>query len=138
MAARRIPTILTQLSKEEKMEVQAIYDATGIPRYLEDDTRPFRQPHPMIPKAAFLGGGKTPTAGEITLAHHGILFLDEFMEFKTEMYRSTQTAIGRWNNRYHQKWDLPQVSGRLSTDRHHESMSLRLWIGRWDLPMYLS
>lgn len=84
MAARRIPTILPQLSKEEKMEVQAIYDATGIPRYLEDDTRPFRQPHPMIPKAAFLGGGKTPTAGEITLAHHGILFLDEFMEFKTE------------------------------------------------------
>ena len=84
MAARRIPTILPQLSKEEKMEVQAIYDATGIPRYLEDDTRPFRQPHPMIPKAAFLGGGKTPTAGEITLAHHGILFLDEFMEFKNQ------------------------------------------------------
>ena len=47
------------------------------------------------------------------------------------MYRSTQTATGRWNDRYHQKWDLPQVSGRLSTDRHHESMSLRLWIGRW-------
>ena len=74
MAARRIPTILPPLSKEEKMEVQAIYDATGIQRYLEDNTRPFRQPHPMIPKAAFLGGGKTPTAGEITLAHHGSYF----------------------------------------------------------------
>ncbi len=45
MAARRIPTIFPPLSKEEKMEVHAIYDATGIPRYLEDDTRPFRQPH---------------------------------------------------------------------------------------------
>ena len=84
MAAKRIPTILPPLTNEEKMEVQAIYDATGIPRYLEDDTRPFRQPHPLIPKAAFLGGGRVPKAGEITLAHHGILFLDEFMEFKTE------------------------------------------------------
>lgn len=93
MAARRIPTILPQLSKEEKMEVQAIYDATGIPRYLEDDTRPFRQPHPMIPKAAFLGGGKTPTAGEITLAHHGILFLDEFMEFKTECIEALRQPL---------------------------------------------
>ena len=82
MAAKRIPTILPPLTNEEKMEVQAIYDATGIPRDLEDDTRPFRQPHPLIPKAAFLGGGRVPKAGEITLAHHGILFLDEFMEFK--------------------------------------------------------
>ena len=93
MAARRIPTILPPLSKEEKMEVQAIYDATGIQRYLEDNTRPFRQPHPMIPKAAFLGGGKTPTAGEITLAHHGILFLDEFMEFKTECIEALRQPL---------------------------------------------
>ena len=83
----------TTYQKEEKMEVQAIYDATGIPRYLEDDTRPFRQPHPMIPKAAFLGGGKTPTAGEITLAHHGILFLDEFMEFKTECIEALRQPL---------------------------------------------
>lgn len=75
------------------MEVQAIYDATGIQRYLEDNTRPFRQPHPMIPKAAFLGGGKTPTAGEITLAHHGILFLDEFMEFKTECIEALRQPL---------------------------------------------
>ena len=93
MAARRIPTILPPLSKEEKMEVQAIYDATGIPRSFEDATRPFRQPHPMIPKAAFLGGGKTPTAGEITLAHHGILFLDEFMEFKTECIEALRQPL---------------------------------------------
>ncbi len=75
------------------MEVQAIYDATGIQRYLEDNTRPFRQPHPMIPKAAFLGGGKTPTAGEITLAHYGILFLDEFMEFKTECIEALRQPL---------------------------------------------
>ena len=82
------------------MEVQAIYDATGIQRYLEDNTRPFRQPHPMIPKAAFLGGGKTPTAGEITLAHHGILFLDEFMEFKTECIEALRQPL-----------DLKKLSG---------------------------
>lgn len=93
MAAKRIPTILPPLSKEEKMEVQAIYDATGIPRYLEDDTRPFRQPHPLIPKAAFLGGGRIPKAGEITLAHHGILFMDEFMEFKTECIEALRQPL---------------------------------------------
>ena len=47
----------------------------------------------MIPKAAFLGGGKTPTAGEITLAHHGILFLDEFMEFKTECIEALRQPL---------------------------------------------
>lgn len=93
MAAKRIPTILPPLSNEEKMEVQAIYDATGIPRYLEDDTRPFRQPHPLIPKGAFLGGGRIPKAGEITLAHHGILFLDEFMEFKTECIEALRQPL---------------------------------------------
>ena len=135
MAARRIPTILPQLSKEEKMEVQAIYDATGIPRYLEDDTRPFRQPHPMIPKAAFLGGGKTPTAGEITLAHHGILFLDEFMEFKTECIEALRQPLEDGtiditrNGIYHK---FPADFQLIAT------MSLWLWIGRWDLPMYLS
>ena len=93
MAARRIPTILPPLSKEEKMEVQSIYDATGIPRCLEDDTRPFRQPHSLIPKGAFLGGGVTPQAGEITLAHRGILFLDEFTEFKTECIESLRQPL---------------------------------------------
>lgn len=93
MAARRIKTILPPLSKEEKMEVQSIYDATGIPRSLEDDERPFRQPHPLIPKAAFLGGGTTPQAGEITLAHHGILFLDEFTEFKTECIEAMRQPL---------------------------------------------
>ena len=93
MAARRIPTILPPLSKEEKMEVQSIYDATGIPRQFKDNTRPFRQPHSLIPKAAFLGGGTTPQAGEITLAHHGILFLDEFMEFRTECIEAMRQPL---------------------------------------------
>lgn len=93
MAARRIKTILPPLTKEEKMEVQSIYDATGIPRFLEDNERPFRQPHPLIPKAAFLGGGTTPQAGEITLAHHGILFLDEFTEFKTECIEAMRQPL---------------------------------------------
>lgn len=110
----------------------------GIPRYLEDDTRPFRQPHPMIPKAAFLGGGKTPTAGEITLAHHGILFLDEFMEFKTECIEALRQPLEDGtiditrNGIYHK---FPADFQLIAT---MESMSLWLWIGRWNLPMYLS
>lgn len=84
MAVRRIPTILPQLSKNERLEVQSIYDAAEISRNLLDPRPPFRAPHSTIPRAAFLGGGKIPKAGEITLAHHGILFMDEFMEYRTE------------------------------------------------------
>lgn len=84
MALRRIPALLSQLSTGQRLEVQSIYDATGIPRNIKDKRPPFRMPHSTIPRAAFLGGGNMPRAGEITLAHHGVLFLDEFMEYRTE------------------------------------------------------
>lgn len=84
MALRRIPTILPELSTEDRLEVQSIYDAAGISRNLMDPRPPFRTPHSTIPRAAFLGGGKMPKAGEITLSHHGILFMDEFMEYRVE------------------------------------------------------
>lgn len=84
MAVKRIPTILPELSAEHRLEVQSIYDASGIPRHLMDPRPPFRTPHSTITRAALLGGGKIPGAGEITLAHHGIMFMDELIDFRTE------------------------------------------------------
>mgnify|MGYP002623195889 FL=1 len=83
LLASRIPTILPQLSPEESLETTQIYSATGRLNAGESllMTRPFRAPHHTISEAGLVGGGSTPSPGEISLAHNGILFLDELPEF---------------------------------------------------------
>lgn len=84
MAARRVPTIMPELSKEEAMEISNIYSAAGLlrepPYFIKE--RPFRSPHHTITASALAGGGARPKVGEISLAHGGVLFLDELTEFK--------------------------------------------------------
>ncbi len=83
MLAKRLPTILPMLSAEESVETTRIYSATG--RLAAGQPllarRPFRAPHHTISNAGLVGGGSTPTPGEISLAHNGVLFLDELPEF---------------------------------------------------------
>lgn len=84
MVARRIPTILPRLSLEEALEVSRIYSVCGLlsqekPLIL---TRPFRSPHHTVSSFALVGGGRVPKPGEISLADHGVLFLDELPEFQ--------------------------------------------------------
>lgn len=83
LLAQRLATILPELSAEESLETTRIYSAVG---RLDNGqslmlTRPFRSPHHTISEAGLVGGGSTPTPGEISLAHNGILFLDELPEF---------------------------------------------------------
>ena len=80
MLARRIPTVLPEMTRGEALETTKIYSALGLAHGLIE-TRPFRAPHHTISPAALLGGGSTPRPGEISLAHNGVLFLDEFPEF---------------------------------------------------------
>ena len=83
MLARRMPGILPTLTFEEALEVTAIHSVAGaLPAggTLLDD-RPFRAPHHTASDAALVGGGTQPRPGDITLAHHGVLFLDELPEF---------------------------------------------------------
>jgi magnesium chelatase family protein len=80
MLARRIPTVLPEMTRAEALETTKIYSALGLARGLID-TRPFRAPHHTISSAALIGGGSTPRPGEISLAHNGVLFLDELPEF---------------------------------------------------------
>ncbi len=83
MAARRIPTILPDLTREEKLELSQIYSIGGLldEKRIVQNERPFRSPHHTSTPASIAGGGKHPKPGEISLAHHGILFLDELPEF---------------------------------------------------------
>lgn len=83
MLARRMPTILPALSEEEALEVIAIHSVAGVLDHtsVSSGVRPFRAPHHTISSAGLIGGGSAPRPGEVSLAHHGVLFLDEMLEF---------------------------------------------------------
>ncbi len=84
MLAERVPTILPSMNLEESLETTKIYSVVG---KLDPDqplirTRPFRSPHSSVSNAGLIGGGPIPRPGEVSFAHNGVLFLDEFPEFQ--------------------------------------------------------
>jgi len=95
MLARALPGILPKLLKEESLEVTKIYSATGNipPEGSLITIRPFRSPHHTTSQVGLIGGGSKPMPGEITLAHRGVLFLDEFNEFPRFILESLRQPI---------------------------------------------
>jgi magnesium chelatase family protein len=83
MLARRLPSILPSLTEDEALEVTAIHSVVGLLPSSGGlvSARPFRAPHHTISSAGLVGGGGIPRPGEVSLAHHGVLFLDELLEF---------------------------------------------------------
>ena len=94
MLAKRLVTILPQLTINEAMEITKIYSISG---ELNEDglikNRPFRMPHHAIPISTMIGGGKNPKPGEISLAHLGVLFLDELTEFNRNTLEALREPI---------------------------------------------
>ena len=94
MLARRLPTILPDMSYEEMLEVTRVYSAAGLLAGAATvSTRPFRAPHHTVTDAGLIGGGIVPKPGEVSLAHHGLLFLDELPEFKRRVLEDLRQPV---------------------------------------------
>lgn len=111
MIAKRIPSIMPEPSMDEYLEILCIHSSAGIS--LQEGTlrleRPFRTPHHTISDVGLLGGGSIPGPGEISLAHHGVLFLDELPEFR----RSTLEVLRQ-----------PLEDGKVSISRSRGKLTL--------------
>ncbi len=93
MLARRLPGILPPLTIEEAVETTAIHSAAGLPFDALLSARPFRSPHHTASDAALVGGGPVPRPGEVSLAHNGVLFLDEMPEFRRHVLESLRQPL---------------------------------------------
>ncbi len=95
MIASRIPTILPEMTEKESIETTKIYSIAGLLTTEEGliKKRPFRAPHHTASEISITGGGKNPIPGEVTLSHNGILFLDEFTEFKSTIIQSLRQPL---------------------------------------------
>jgi magnesium chelatase family protein len=94
MLARRLPTILPPLALPEALEVTAVWSVAGqVPPQGLVAERPFRAPHHTTSYAGLIGGGPGPRPGEVSLAHHGVLFLDELPEFPEHVLETLRQPL---------------------------------------------
>jgi magnesium chelatase family protein len=92
MLARRLPSLLPPLSHDEALETATIHSAAGLPVVLSG-LRPLRAPHHSASNAAIVGGGPNPRPGEVSLAHNGVLFLDELPEFRRDVLEALRQPL---------------------------------------------
>ena len=93
MLAKRLPSILPDLSFEEALETTKIYSISGLSAGKLMTKRPFRSPHHTVSPVGMVGGSASPKPGEISLAHHGVLFLDELPEFSKSLTETLRQPL---------------------------------------------
>jgi magnesium chelatase family protein len=93
LAASRLPSIMPPLGREEALEVARVASACGRLEQAFDRGRPFRAPHHTVSPAGIVGGGNPPGPGEATLAHRGVLFLDELCEFRRDALEALRAPL---------------------------------------------
>ena len=127
MLAKRLPTILPPLSLQEALETTKIHSVSG--KLPENSTliskRPFRSPHHTISDVALVGGGSIPQAGEISLAHNGVLFLDELPEFKRSVLEVMRQPMEERKVTVSRSMATVDFPRQLYADSFYEPMLLR-------------
>ncbi len=131
MMAKCFPTILPPLSDAERLEVIRVWSAVGRGQEAVGRAeRPFRAPHHNSSANAVAGGagagGRLPVPGEVTLAHHGVLFLDELPEFHRDVLETPAPAARRRQNHHLARRRSGDLSGTFSIHRSDEPLQMRL------------
>lgn len=136
LLASRLPGLLPPLAESEALEVAAIQSVTSCVPLSHWPQRPFRQPHHSASGPALVGGGSKPQPGEITLAHHGVLFLDELPEFDRKVLDGSERAIGVGLHRNFPRQRPRTIPGPIPIGGGNEPVSL--WISwRAERPLLL-
>lgn len=110
MMVKRLPTIMPELTADESLEVAAIHSMVGCERHITDDHVPVRIPHYRISLPAFMGGYSRFMPGEISLAHRGVLFMDEFPEYHRSVLESLRVILDERRitmKRHHRVIEVP-------------------------------
>ncbi|HLM25595.1 MAG TPA: YifB family Mg chelatase-like AAA ATPase [Thermoleophilaceae bacterium] len=125
MLARRLPAILPPLSFEEALEVTQIHSAAGLGSGRLVSRRPFRSPHHTVSPQGLVGGGSPARPGEVTLAHRGVLFLDELAEFSRAALDAMRQPARGGTRRDRAGAALGLLSGPRNARRRLQQLSLR-------------